>query len=110
MMSASARETGAFVRNWKEGLMACNNITVNDQPAYAVFWTRGFDNALTVHGAASLRDGTDFADALMTGLEILAREMGCTQIIFHSNRFGMGRKAMDFGFQPLSVCYRKELA
>ena len=81
-------------------------------PVFVIFWhveSSKETSAVSVNGVASLLHSEDRWDLLMDGLDLLAKQNGCHEIIFHSFRAGVAEMATASGYEAVSVCYRKSI-
>jgi len=93
---------------WEKGVIKSNTIQISGVPSYVLLWSIGLDGSFYVNGAASLIQEERFDD-FVTGMETLARSMGCKKIHFHSARAGVARKFIPAGYDPCGVAYVKHL-
>lgn len=93
---------------WEKGTIKANTIQIAGVNSYVILWSIGVDGSFYVNGASSLIVEDRFED-FVSGMETLARAMGCKKIHFHSSRAGVARKFIPAGYDPLSVAYVKHL-
>jgi hypothetical protein len=103
----------ALRRKFTLGQIFSNTLTMDGVPMFLIFWhvesQSSEMSAACVNGVASLPQGEDRWDLLMDGLDLLARQNACNEIMFHSFRAGVAEEATANGYEAVSVCYRKLL-
>ena len=110
-MSPHDPDPESLKRKLALGQLFTDTLSLDNVPAFVIFWhvesrTKG-TSAVCVNGVASLLHSEDRWDLLMDGLDLLAKQNGCHEIIFHSFRAGVAEMATKSGYEAVSVCYRK---
>jgi hypothetical protein len=112
-MSPHDPDPDSLKRKLAMGQLFTDTLTLDNAPAFVIFWhveSRAKEtSAVCVNGVGSLLHSADRWDLLMDGLDLLAKQNGCHEIIFHSFRAGVAEMATASGYEAVSVCYRKAI-
>lgn len=92
-----------------EGQINANIIAVKGVDSFVIFWTKTPVNGLCILGAACLLDGEDRWDLLMTAFDLLAKNLECSHVIFHTARPGAAKKSILYGYVAETVCFVRKL-
>jgi hypothetical protein len=112
-MSPHDPDPDSLKRKLAFGQLFTDTLTLDNVPVFVIFWhveSRAKEtSAACVNGVASLLHGEDRWDLLVDGFDLLAKQNGCHEIIFHSFRAGVAEAATASGYEAVSVCYRKAI-
>ena len=92
-----------------DGNIQAVTFKINGEDSHVVFYTKSVDDGLHINATVCLTNGIDRWCDIMSGLNDLAKQQNAKYITFHTARSGLIKKAMNSGYQPEAVYFRKIL-
>jgi hypothetical protein len=93
----------------REGLTRCVTIQADNVDAYVVYFNVDRLRKALTCAAVGLTDN-DYFPALAAGVEEIARAEGCEWVHFCTRRRGMVKRAIEYGYEPVSVYIAKKIS
>jgi len=106
-------DAGKISSNWlrfavAEGFLQVKQVNFQGQPAFMVWFNVGPEKRLMIDTVQSLQDRPQ-TEWIFEGVDLLARNLGCTIIDFQTRRRGLVLQAQSHGYEVTRVMLSKFL-
>jgi hypothetical protein len=96
------------IDGWRGGEQRLSVVQMDGRRVCVFWYWRAQSGSLVIGAAGSLSPGEDVWPALMAGLEVKARQLGCPEINFQTRRKGLIQKARNSGYAAIGVVLSKK--
>ena len=96
-----------LTRGVTQGLYSVRDIALGGDPAYRYFYQVNDHNQLYLAAVLAL-GAPDFA-LCVWGAERIAADLGCVGVVFHTQRRGLVKRGLEFGYKTAGIVLVKKL-
>jgi hypothetical protein len=97
-----------LTRGVAQGLYSVRDVELGGHPIYRFFFQVNDHNQLYIAAALAL-GAPDFTSCVFWGAERLAHDLGCVGITFNTQRRGLIKLGLDFGYKTAGIVLVKKL-